>query len=100
MIDWKTVAGDIWASFVRTAVPVIVGAVVGWAAKLGFHLTGDLQDALATVVGGAFSFAYYLAVRFAEQHYPGASKFLLSRKAPIGYAPSAAIIEPGAPISE
>lgn len=94
-IDPKAIIHDIWTSAVRTFTPLLVGAVVAWAAKVGFNLTGDLQDALTTLIGGLFAFVYYLGVRLLEQRYPGASKFLLSRRAPIGYAPTAAIV-PGA----
>jgi hypothetical protein len=94
-IDTKAIIHDIWTSTVRTFTPLIVGAVIAWGARIGFNITGDLQDALTTLIGGLFALVYYVGVRLLEQRYPGASKFLLSRRAPVGYARTEAIL-PGA----
>lgn len=63
------------ASILRTVVPVIVGVLLGWAAKVGLNLPGGAVTEIVTVVLTA---AYYALGRWVEQTWPGVGRFLLS----------------------
>lgn len=72
------------ASILRTVVPVIVGVLLGWAAKVGLDLSGGAVTEIVTVVLTA---AYYALARWIEQTWPNLGQFLLSlglaRKQPV-----------------
>jgi hypothetical protein len=63
------------ASILRTVVPVIVGVLLGWAAKVGLNLPGGAVAEIATVVLTA---VYYALARVVEQYWPNAGRVLLS----------------------
>lgn len=63
------------SSIIRTAVPVIAGVLLGWAAKIGLDLPGDAVTEIVTVV---LTTAYYAAARFIEQTWPRLGNGLLS----------------------
>lgn len=63
------------ASVLRTVVPVIVGVILGQAARLGFDLP---QGWVTEVVTVALTTGYYAAGRWVEQTYPGIGRLLLS----------------------
>lgn len=71
-------------SILRTVVPVVVGVLLGWAAKVGLNLPGGAVFEIVTVVLTA---AYYALSRWVEQTWPGVGKVLLSlglaRKQPV-----------------
>lgn len=55
---------NLFASFLRTAVPVVAGLLLGWAARVGWHL----DDAQVTAaVTAALTFAYYAVFRLLEE---------------------------------
>jgi hypothetical protein len=64
------------ASIIRTLVPLIVGFGLTWAAKLGLDIHADttVTDLVTIVLVGA----YYGAVRFLEQTWPGLGQWLLA----------------------
>lgn len=53
-------------SIVRTLVPIIVGAVIGWATIRGIALDPEFELALVLAVTGLFQGVYYIAVRLFE----------------------------------
>lgn len=55
-------------SFVRTVVPLIVGAVIGWFVAAGITLDKEFESALTLVLMGVFQALYYLAVRLLEMY--------------------------------
>ena len=63
------------ASIIRTAVPVIVGVLLGWAAKIGLDLP---SGAVTEIVTAVLTTTYYAAGRFIEQTWPNLGNFLLS----------------------
>lgn len=70
-----------FASLLRTIVPVIVGILLGWAAKVGFDLPAGAVTEIVTVVITA---AYYLIVRVLEQEWPIVGRWLLALGLPVG----------------
>jgi hypothetical protein len=66
---------NVLASILRTVVPIIVGILLGWAAKVGLNLPGGAVTDIVTVVLTA---AYYALGRFVEQTWPNVGRFLLS----------------------
>jgi hypothetical protein len=63
------------ASILRTVVPVIVGVLLGWAAKVGLNLPSGAVFEIVTVVLTA---AYYWLARLVEQAWPSLGRLLLS----------------------
>lgn len=62
-------------SIIRTLVPLIVGVVVGQAARVGLDLP---SEAVAAIVTPAATAVYYVAARWVEQHAPQVGRALLS----------------------
>jgi len=54
-------------SLIRTAVPVIVGALLGYAAKVGLDLPSGAVTEIVTV---AITTAYYALIRAGEKRFP------------------------------
>lgn len=76
-------------SIVRTVVPVIVGVLLGQAARIGLDLpAGAVTEVVTVVVTGA----YYAVARLVEQRWPALGRVLLSaglsRRAPVYVPPS------------
>ncbi|MGW5259707.1 hypothetical protein ACWEQG_01950 [Microbispora sp. NPDC004025] len=63
------------ASIIRTVVPVIVGVLLGWAAKVGLDLPEGPVTELVTV---AITGVYYAVGRWLEQRWPAAGRWLLA----------------------
>jgi hypothetical protein len=61
-------ASALWASIVRTIVPILVGAVLGWAVALNIPLDPEFEAALTASLTLGFSGAYYIAVRLIETY--------------------------------
>lgn len=71
-------------SVIRTVVPVIVGVLLGQAARIGLDLpAGAVTEVVTVVVTGA----YYAVARLVEQRWPALGRVLLSaglsRRAPM-----------------
>lgn len=62
-------------SLLRTLVPIVVGAVIGQAAKYGLNLD---EGAVTVIVTPTVTFVYYAVARVVEQAWPAAGRFLLS----------------------
>lgn len=63
-------------SIIRTLVPLIIGALITGAARLGFDLHPDMT--VTEIVTVLVTGAYYWLARFVEQHWPGVGRLLLS----------------------
>jgi len=63
------------ASIIRTIVPVIVGVLLGWAAKVGLSLPEGPVTELVTV---AITGVYYGIGRWLEQRWPTVGRWLLA----------------------
>lgn len=63
------------ANIVRTVVPLLVGVIVGQAARIGLDLDPGAVTSIVTVLVGG---AYYAGLRWLEQHWPAAG-WLLGR---------------------
>lgn len=57
---------DLFDSFVRTFVPVIVGAVVSWLSLTGVELDASLEGSLTVVVTAGITAVYYVVARLLE----------------------------------
>lgn len=55
-------------SIVRTLVPIIVGAVIGFAVTNGIALDPEFELALTLAITGAFQGLYYIVVRLFEKY--------------------------------
>ena len=79
-------ASALWASIVRTFVPIIVGSVVGWFVTLGVTLDDQFSGLLTLVVSAALSGVYYVAVRLLETYVAPKLGWLLGlAKTPTAY---------------
>jgi hypothetical protein len=63
------------ASILRTVVPVVVGTLLGLAAKVGFDLPAGAVTEIVTVV---LTGVYYWLGRLVEQNWPGVGRYLLA----------------------
>lgn len=83
----NTVAA-LWASIVRTFVPIIVGSVVGWFVTLGIPLDDKFQGLLTLLVSAILTGIYYVAVRLLETYVTPKFGWLLGlAKTPAIYTP-------------
>ncbi|PRB78226.1 hypothetical protein CQ012_02225 [Arthrobacter sp. MYb214] len=72
----------LWASTVRTIVPIIVGCVLGWFAGANIPLDTEFEGTLTALLTLLFTTAYYVAVRLFETYISPKLGWLL------GYAKS------------
>lgn len=63
----KTALDAFWASIVRTAVPIVVGAVLGWLTAANITLDPEFEATLTVVITSAFTLGYYVIVRLFER---------------------------------
>ncbi|MER7063907.1 hypothetical protein [Streptomyces albidoflavus] len=63
------------ASIIRTVVPVIVGVLLGWAARVGLELPEGAVTELVTV---ALTGVYYALGRWVESWWPAGGRILLA----------------------
>lgn len=73
---------DYVTSTIRTVVPVIVGAVVGFLASKGIDIDQSAVAGLTAFLSGLFTAVYYVVVRFVETKYPKAGWLLGTPKKP------------------
>jgi hypothetical protein len=64
-----------YAAVIRTVVPVVVGALLGWAAAIGLNLPEGAVTEIVTVV---VTTVYYAIARWVEMHWPAVGRFFLS----------------------
>lgn len=82
----NTAASALWASIVRTLVPIIVGTVLGWAALLGIDVDKEFEPLLGALLTGAFGGLYYVGVRLLEVYVTPKLGWLLGlAKSPDSY---------------
>lgn len=82
----KTALDALWASIVRTLVPILVGGVLGWLTASNVPLDPEFEVTLTAVLTAAFSAVYYLLVRLFERYVsPRLGWLLLSPKQPAAY---------------
>lgn len=77
----------LWASLVRTIVPLIVGFVGSAFVGAGIEPDAEFSGLLTNVLTLAFSSVYYVAARLLETYVaPKFGWLLLFPKSPTGYA--------------
>lgn len=79
----KAALDTLWASIVRTVIPIAIGAVTGWLAAASIPVDPEFADALQAVLSLALGSVYYVAVRLFETHVsPKFAALLGSTKQP------------------
>lgn len=58
----------LWASIVRTVVPIVVGAVLGWFASANITLDPEFEGQLTALLTTLLTVIYYVAVRLFETY--------------------------------
>jgi len=77
----------LWASIVRTIVPIIVGSVLGWFTVLNIPVDPDFEGALTVLLTLLLTTAYYVAVRLFETYISPKLGWLLGYgKSPDSYS--------------
>ena len=73
---------DLVTSYIRTSIPLIIGAVVAWLAQKGFTVPPELVTATSGFLTALFAIIYYAIVRKLEVKYPKVGILLGVPKAP------------------
>lgn len=73
-------------SWVRTIVPIGIGAAVAWLLTLGIEVDATTQNSLVVGVTGLVIAAYYSLVRLLEKKFPWIGVLLGVAKSPDGYS--------------
>ena len=82
----STAASALWASIVRTIVPIIVGSVIGLAVANGINLDEQFEPLLTATLTAGFTGLYYIAVRLLETYVAPKLGWLLGlAKTPAAY---------------
>lgn len=89
-----TAVDNLWASFVRTAIPTVVSAFVVGVLAVWVTLDPDQSVTVITVVSAVVSSAYYTVARAIVTRWPAARWLLGSAEAP-AYQPSADTTDDG-----
>lgn len=75
---------ELWDSIVRTFIPIIVGAVLGWFASAGIVVDAAFEPSLIAVLTAAGAAVWYLAARLLEKYVSPKFGWLLgSPKQPV-----------------
>ena len=74
---------NLWASFIRTAIPTIVGVGLFLVAQLGLHLEADDEAGLVVILVGVAQALYYAAARAIIHRVPRASWLLGADQKPV-----------------
>jgi len=78
----------LWASTVRTLVPIIVGAVIAFAVAHGITLDDQFESLLTAALTLGFSGVYYIVIRLLETYVTPKLGWLLGlAKTPAVYTP-------------
>lgn len=76
----------LFASIIRTIVPVIVGTILSWLLTLGIPVDGELRTALAAALTLSLTAIYYVVVRLLETYVTPKLGWLLGlAKSPTSY---------------
>lgn len=70
-------------SYIRTYVPISVGALASFLATKGFNLDADSQAGLVVFLTGVCQAVYYAIARFLERKFPQLGLLLGSKKQPV-----------------
>lgn len=77
---------DLATSILRDVTGKVVGMIVGLALAAGVTIPADLSAQMTVAVGGTLTLtaqvAYYVAVRWAEQHWSAAGRLLGAAREP------------------
>lgn len=84
-----TAVDNLWASFVRTAIPTLVSAFVVGVVASWVTLSADQSVTVITVVSAAVSSAYYTVAAAVVARWPRARVLLGSAQTPTYREPSA-----------
>lgn len=77
----------LWASIVRTIVPIIVGSVLGWFTAVNVPVDPEFEGALTVLLTLLLTTAYYVAVRLFETYISPKLGWLLGyAKSPDSYS--------------
>ncbi|UXN31025.1 hypothetical protein [Glutamicibacter sp. M10] len=77
----------LWASIVRTVVPIIVGSVLGWFTAVNIPVDPEFEGALTVLLTLLLTTAYYVAVRLFETYISPKIGWLLGyAKTPDSYS--------------
>ena len=84
----KTALDALWASIVRTVVPIVVGAILGWLTASNIPVDPEFEITLTAALTAAFSAVYYLLVRLFERYVSPKLGWLLGlAQQPTSYKP-------------
>lgn len=82
----------LYDSLVRTLVPIIVGAVLGWFVSINVPLDPEFELALTVAITGAFQGLYYTAVRLFETYVSPKFGVLLGLAKTPKYTPKSDVV--------
>jgi hypothetical protein len=86
----KAATFALWASIVRTIVPIVVGTVAGWLTAGRIDPDPELLGNLTAWLTLGFAALYYVFVRLAETYVAPKLGWLLGlAQAPVDYSPDA-----------
>lgn len=71
-----TAVDNLWASFVRTAIPTVIGVIFFLLANLGLQLDAETQTGLVVILVGIAQALYYTAARALISRWSGLSWLL------------------------
>ena len=84
-----TAAGALWASIVRTVVPIIVGAALGWLTARGITVDPEFEELFTAFLVAGFSAAWFIVSRLLELYVAPRLGWLLGlAKQPVYVAPT------------
>ncbi|MGQ3384550.1 hypothetical protein [Glutamicibacter sp. TV12E] len=83
----KEAAFTLWASTVRTIVPIVVGAVLGWFTAVNVTVDPEFEKALAALLTLLLTTVFYVLVRLVETYVSPKFGWLLGyAKSPDSYS--------------
>ncbi len=82
----------LYDSLVRTLVPIIVGAVLGWFVSNNIALDPEFELSLTVAITGAFQGVYYVAVRLFETYVSPRFGWLLGLAKTPKYTPKSDVV--------
>lgn len=80
---------DLILSYIRTGVPIAIGAVLSWlAVRYGVVVPESISTEATVVLTGAVIASYYALVRALEKRWPAFGKLLGKAKEPVYAGPT------------
>lgn len=97
MVIMTETASALWASIVRTIVPLIVGGVLSFTVTLNIPLDPEFEKLLTALLTAFLTALYYVAVRLFETYISPKLGWMLGlAKSPSSYSND----KPGSPIAD